>query len=74
MWIGAKTSDGSSEWTWDDGTVFNYTNWAGNASLGNEGLCSYLHWNNNWHDAPCGTDGASWKNPYYMCKKQPGMF
>ena len=76
MWIGAKTSNGTSGWTWDDETVFDYSHWEDGEDDGNDGFCSYLTYNNErkWKDAPCDATGNSWGIEKYMCKKYVGMF
>ena len=76
MWIGAKTSNGTSDWTWDDKTAFDYSHWEDGEDDGNDGFCSYLTYNNErkWKDAPCDATGNSWGIEKYMCKKYVGMF
>ena len=76
VWIGAKTSNGTSEWTWDDETAFDYSHWGDGEDDGNDGFCSYLTYFNErkWKDAPCDADGEDWDIQKYMCKKFVGMF
>ena len=71
--IGGKKNE-EGKWEWDDGSPFDYTNWAygePNNYYGNED-CLYMDgYNRKWNDAGCNRDDRSW-NIYFICAKLAG--
>ena len=64
IWLGARKN---GTWKWDDGSSYDYENWASGEDLGNNGLCNYLHTDNKWYDATCETN--FWGITNFVCKK-----
>ena len=68
VWVGGKRVQ--SDWKWDDGSSFGYTNWYGNEPDSEED-CMYLHYSKTyqWQDANCGVEGKRWAISMFLCKK-----
>uniref|UniRef100_A0AC34FQU9 C-type lectin domain-containing protein n=1 Tax=Panagrolaimus sp. ES5 TaxID=591445 RepID=A0AC34FQU9_9BILA len=66
-------SIGYAEWSWTDGTPFNFTAWAPNYETLGFGACVAL-----WNGQQCSSRNKNWvqdfcdlPNPYFICKKLP---
>ena len=68
VWLGGvQTRD---IWMWDDGKVFDYTNWY-LKEPDSVKRCMYMNHLTKyaWHDASCGADGKRWGISILLCKK-----
>ena len=59
FWIGLRDEDHNRSWTWEDGSLLDYTQWYSwepNNHDGNEYCVSVdRRFGRGWNDAPCGT-------------------
>ena len=68
IWIGGKKMYESDTWMWDDGSIFDYTNWNQGQPDNYEGptnpqcIC-YWKGGYKWYDRPCGSKYS------FICKK-----
>jgi hypothetical protein len=52
FWIGASNLEDFETWRWEDGSLWNYTNW-GYKQPSYRGNCAWVTWSNKWEVQDC---------------------
>ncbi|KAF4108931.1 ladderlectin-like [Onychostoma macrolepis] len=55
-WLGVHDGEQEGQWTWSDGSAYDYTNWcAGEPNNAGVENCVDINWTSNrcWNDLPC---------------------
>ena len=52
-WIGLYERDGDGMYHWVDGTIMNYTNWAGNMNITTTNNCVIMNFDGYWTTMEC---------------------
>ena len=73
LWLGAHKKQGSTRFTWDDGSAWSYTNWVPGEpnDVNGQEKCIVTNWDDwkvyrnlpTWNDTPC-----SFKNEF-VCQR-----